>query len=435
MTIGRDGAADGAGRRPDRPRAAVVGAGVAGLTAAYLLQRAYDVTLYEADDRLGGHAHTHDIVGSGGRSLALDTGFLVHNTHTYPNLIRLFRELGVATRETEMSMSVSCAGCGLEYAGSRGSGGLFPAPGLAARPAYLAMLARIPFFYANARRMLAGPGGEELTLGDYLHLHRYGRYFVSHFAVPLVAAVWSCPPGEALDYPARYLFEFLDHHGMLRVARSPGWQTVAGGSRSYVERIAKQLTCAAVGVPVRAVRRLPGGVEVHDHHLGIQQFAAAVIATHPDQALRLLDRPTVAEREVLGAFRYTTSPAVLHTDTALLPRYPAARASWNYRLPGCAGTPGPVHVSYHLNRLQGLDEPEQYLVTLNPAGQVRPDRVLAEMSYSHPVYDARSVAAQRHLPGLNTPVLAYAGAYHGWGFHEDGCLAGVRAAAALGVKW
>jgi predicted NAD/FAD-binding protein len=435
MTIGRDGAAGGAGRQLDRPRVAVVGAGVAGLTAAYLLQRAYDVTLYEADDRLGGHAHTHDIPGSGGRPLALDTGFLVHNTHTYANLIRLFRELGVATRETEMSMSVSCAGCGLEYAGSRGLRGLFPVPGLAARPAYLAMLARIPFFYAGARRLLAGAGGEELTLGDYLRLHRYGRYFVSHFAVPLVAAVWSCPPGEALSYPARYLFEFLDHHGMLRMARSPGWQTVAGGSRSYVERIEKQLTRAVAGVPVRAVSRYPGGVEVHDHHLGIQQFAAAVIATHPDQALRLLDRPTVAEREVLGAFRYTASPAVLHTDAALLPRSPAARASWNYRLPGCAGTAEAVHVSYHLNRLQGLDEPEQYLVTLNPAGQVRPDRVLAEMSYSHPVYDARSVAAQRHLPGLNTPVLAYAGAYHGWGFHEDGCLAGVRAAAALGVKW
>ncbi len=435
MTIGRDGAAGGAGRQLDRPRVAVVGAGVAGLTAAYLLQRAYDVTLYEADDRLGGHAHTHDIPGSGERLLALDTGFLVHNTRTYPNLIRLFRELGVTTRETEMSMSVSCAGCGLEYAGSRGSRGLFPAPSLAARPAYLAMLARIPFFYAGARRMLTAPGGEELTLGEYLRLHRYGGYFVSHFVVPLVAAVWSCPPGEALNYPARYLFEFLDHHGMLRMARSPGWQTVAGGSRSYVERIAKQLTRAAVGVPVRAVSRVPGGVEVHDHHLGIQQFTAAVIATHPDQALRLLDRPTVAEREVLGAFRYTTSSAVLHTDATLLPRAAAARASWNYRLPGCAGAAEQVHVSYHLNRLQGLDEPEQYLVTLNPAGQVRPDRILAEMSYGHPIYDPRSVAAQGRLPGLNTRVLAYAGAYHGWGFHEDGCLAGVRAAAALGVTW
>jgi predicted NAD/FAD-binding protein len=409
---------------------------VAGLTAAYLLQQAYDVTLYEADDRLGGHAHTHDVLGSGGRLLALDTGFLVHNTRTYPNLLRLFGELGVTTRETEMSMSVSCAGCGLEYAGSRGARGLFPAPGTLARPAYLAMLARIPSFYADAQRLLAGPGDAALSLGEFLRNRRYRRYFVHHFVVPLVAAVWSCPPADALNYPARYLFEFLDHHGMLRLTRSPGWQTVSGGSRCYVEQIAKRLTTVVTGVPVRAITRSPGGVAVHDHQLGAREFAAAVIATHPGQALRLLDRPTRAEREVLGAFRYTLSTAVLHTDAALLPRAPGARASWNYRMGGCLDNADDVHVSYHLNRLQRLDEAQEYLVTLNPAaGQVRPERVLADMTYGHPVYDARSVAAQRHLPGLNTRVLAYAGAYHGWGFHEDGCLAGIRAAAALGVTW
>jgi predicted NAD/FAD-binding protein len=433
MTMGRDRAAGGAG---DRPQAAVVGSGVAGLTAAYLLQQAYDVTLYEADDRLGGHAHTHDVPGSGGRLLALDTGFLVHNARTYPNLLRLFGELGVATRETEMSMSVSCAGCGLEYAGSRGARALFPAPGALARPAYLAMLARIPSFYADARRLLADPGDAALSLGEFLRNRRYRRYFTRHFIVPLVAAVWSCPPADALNYPARYLFEFLDHHGMLRLARSPGWQTVAGGSRCYVEQIAKRLTTVATGVPVRAITRSPGGVAVHDHHLGTRRFDAAVIATHPDQALRLLERPTRAEREVLGAFRYTLSTAMLHTDAAVLPRSPAARASWNYRMGDCPDSAEDVHVSYHLNRLQRLDETQEYLVTLNPgAAQVRPERVLAEMTYGHPVYDARSVAAQRRLPGLNTPMLAYAGAYHGWGFHEDGCLAGVRAAAALGVTW
>jgi predicted NAD/FAD-binding protein len=433
MTIGRDGTAGGTGHRP---RVAVVGSGVAGLTAAYLLQRAYDVTLYEADDRLGGHAHTHDIPGTGGRMLALDTGFLVHNTRTYPNLLRLFGELGVATRETEMSMSVSCAGCGLEYAGSRGTRGLFPGPGAAIRPAYLAMLARIPAFYRDARRLLSAPDDAAITLGEFLRNRRYQRYLVHHFAVPLVAAVWSCPPADALNYPARYLFEFLGHHGMLRLARSPGWRTVDGGSRCYVEQIAKRLTTVTTGMPVRAITRFPGGVAVHDHHLGARVFAAAVIATHPDQALRLLDQPSRAEREVLGAFRYTLSSAVLHTDDALLPSYPAARASWNYRMSSCSDNAEDVHVSYHLNRLQGLDEAAEYLVTLNPApGQVRPERVLAEMAYGHPVHDARSVAAQRRLPALNTPVLAYAGAYHGWGFHEDGCLAGVRAAAALGVDW
>ena len=275
----------------------------AGLTAAYLLQRAYDVTLYEADDRLGGHAHTHDIA-TDGRMLALDTGFIVHNARSYPNLVRLFGELGVATRDTEMSMSVSCAECGLEYAGSRGPLGLFPATTPLVRPEYLAVLASVPFFYRDARRLLASPGGEELSLGEFLRLGGYRRYFVGHFVIPLVAAVWSCPPAQALNYPARYLFEFLDHHGMLRVARSPRWRTVAGGSRSYVDRIAKHLTRVATGVPVRAIRRVPGGVEVHDHHLGVRRFAAAVIATHPDQALRLLDSPTREERDVLGAFRY-----------------------------------------------------------------------------------------------------------------------------------
>jgi len=243
--------------RSGRPQVAVVGAGVAGLTAAYLLQRRYDVTLYEAQDRLGGHAHTHDIATGDGRLLALDSGFLVHNTRTYPNLIRLFAELGVTTQDTEMSMSVRCEGCGLEYAASRGPLGLFPALPTAARPEYLGALATVPGFYRDARRLLRSPGPGPLSLGEFLRHGGYRHYFVSHFVIPLVAAVWSCPPAEALAYPARYLFEFLDHHGMLRVTRSPGWRTVTGGSRTYVERIAKQLTTVAAGVPVRAIRRMP----------------------------------------------------------------------------------------------------------------------------------------------------------------------------------
>jgi len=422
-------------RRPNRPQVAVIGAGVAGLTAAYLLQRAYDVTLYEAQDRLGGHAHTHDIATADGRLLALDSGFLVHNTRTYPNLIRLFGELGVVTQDTEMSMSVRCEGCGLEYAGSLGPLGLFPTAGSVTRPEYLAALAAVPGFYQNARRLLASPGPEPVSLGEFLRQGGYRRYFVTHFVIPLVAAVWSCPPAEALAYPARYLFEFLDHHGMLRVARAPGWRTVTGGSRSYVERIAKQLTTIAAGVPVRAIRRVASGVDVHDDDGGTRHFARAVIATHPDEVLRLLDSPTQAEREVLGAFRYTSSHVVLHTDATVLPRARAARASWNYLLQDCSATAASVRVSYHLNRLQGLDEPTDYLVTLNAVDRVRPLRVLARMTYSHLVYDQRSVAAQARLAELNTPTFAYAGAYHGWGFHEDGCRSGIEAARALGVDW
>jgi uncharacterized protein len=419
-----------------RPQAAVVGAGVAGLTAAYLLQRAYDVTLYEADDRLGGHAHTHDIATGDGRLATLDTGFIVHNSRAYPCLLRLFGELGVATRDTEMSISVRCGGCGLEYAGARGPLGLFPATGSLARPEYLAMLAAIPVFYTSARRLLGAPGQDALTFGEFLAHGRYRPYFVRHFAVPLVSAVWSCPPAEALTYPARYLFEFLGHHGMLSVARASGWRTVVGGSRAYVERIAKQLTSVRSGVPVRAIRRVPGGVDIHAGGGRAQRFSRAVVATHPDQALRLLAAPTRAERELLGAFRYTSSQVVLHTDIRLLPTAPAVRASWNYLLPGCQGPAGQqVTVSYHLNRLMGLGEEADYLVTLNDAGRVRPDRVLARMTYGHPVYTVESVAAQQRLASLNTPVIAYAGAYHGWGFHEDGCRSGAQAARSLGVAW
>jgi len=263
----------------------------------------------------------------------------------------------------------------------------------------------------------------------------YRPYFVRHFAVPLVSAVWSCPPADALDYPARYLFEFLAHHGMLSVARSAGWRTVVGGSREYVERIAKQLTSVRTGVQVRAIRRVPGGVDIHAGEGRAERFSRVVVSTHPDQALRLLDRPTRAEREVLGAFRYTHSQVLLHTDARLLPSAPGARASWNYLLPGCRGAAGPVTVSYHLNRLMDLAEEADYLVTLNDAGRVRPDRVLARMTYGHPVYTAESVAAQQRLAGLNTPVIAYAGAYHGWGFHEDGCRSGAQAARSLGVAW
>jgi predicted NAD/FAD-binding protein len=437
MAISRTGASPARTARSaaDRPQAAVVGAGVAGLTAAYVLQQAYDVTLYEADDRLGGHAHTHDIAAADGRMLALDTGFLVHNERTYPNLVRLFAELGVATRDTEMSLSVRCEGCGLEYAGSRGPLGLFPTAGSLVRPAYLGMLAAVPSFYRDARRLLGSLDRDAPTLGDFLRAGGYRPYFVGHFVVPLVAAVWSCSPGDALNYPARYLFEFLANHGMLSVTGAPSWRTVIGGSRSYVDQIAKQLTSVQVGVPVRAISRAPGGVDIHDGDGGTRRFSRAVVATHPDQALRLLDSPTSAEREVLGAFRYTSSEVVLHTDAGLLPRAPAARASWNYLLRGCADGAANVHVSYHLNRLQGLDEATDYLVTLNAAGRVRPGFVVEKMTYAHPLYTPESVVAQRRLPGLNTPALAFAGAYHGWGFHEDGCRSGIEAASALGVGW
>ncbi|MFI9193273.1 NAD(P)/FAD-dependent oxidoreductase [Streptomyces californicus] len=422
-----------AGRR----RTAVVGAGVAGLTAAHVLRDAHEVTLYEADDRVGGHAHTHELDASDGRVHSVDSGFIVHNRRTYPNLLRLFDELGVVTQESEMSMSVRCEGCGLEYAGARGPSGLFAQPRSALRGPYLRMLADVPRFHRAARALLALPegGASEMTLGEFARRGRFSPYFRAHFLTPVVSAVWSCDPVTALSYPARYLFRFLDHHGMLSIGGSPVWRTVTGGSRSYVDLVVKQLSAVHTATPVRAVARHPDGVTITTRDGTTASYDSVVIATHPDQALRLLADPTDAERTVLGAFRYSRNPTLLHTDTTLLPRARGARASWNYLMPSCAADADHVTVSYDMNRLQRLDAPDSFVVTLNGSDRVDPASVRARMVYEHPVYTPESVAAQARLPALTGPVTAYAGAYHGWGFHEDGCRSGVEAAAALGVAW
>ena len=341
-------------------RIAVIGGGISGLTAAYILSQSNHVTLYEADARLGGHANTHLVVPPAGPPVGVDTGFIVYNERTYPLLTRLFAELEVATQPSDMSMSVRCAGCGLQYAGRRGLAGL--AAGLPrGRGRYLRMLGEVPRFHREARRLLA-TADEDRPLRDFLRTNGFSWYFTAHFAILLVAAVWSCPPGTALRYPARYLFAFLANHGMLSVSGSPPWRTVTGGSRGYVERVAKRLPDIRLATPVRAVRRHPDRAEVRDAAGETQAFDAAVIATHPDQALRLLDPPTRAEREVLGAFTYTPNPALLHTDATVLPARPGVRASWNYELSGCA--PARPRISYHLNRLQDLPAGQDYLVTL-----------------------------------------------------------------------
>jgi predicted NAD/FAD-binding protein len=419
---------------------AVVGAGVAGLTAAYVLQRECDVTLYEAEPRLGGHAHTHDVLTDDGRVVPIDSGFIVHNLSTYPTLLRLFRELEVETQPTDMSMSVRCDGCGLEYAGAKGISGIFAQAANATNPRFLRMLVEVKRFHRAAHRLLARgddprrDDGSLLTLGDFLAAGGYSPYFRHHFMVPLISCVWSCAPQTALLYPARSLFTFLDHHGALSVTGSPEWRTVVGGSRSYVERAAKELTATQLSTPVRVVQRTSTGIEIHADD-DLRAFDAAVVATHADDALRLLAAPTAIERATLGAFASSVNETVLHTDGRLLPRHPRARASWNYLLDHCASNADEVHVSYDMNRLHRLDEARHHVVTLNPGARVDDDLVLARMRYAHPVYTAASVEAQAALPNLSGDRLAFAGAYHGWGFHEDGCLSGVRAAAALGVEW
>ncbi|MGH3435584.1 MAG: NAD(P)/FAD-dependent oxidoreductase [Sciscionella sp.] len=418
-----------------RERVAVIGSGVSGLTAAYLLQRRYDVLLFEADDRPGGHAHTHDVSTSDGANLRVDTGFIVHNERTYPNLLRLFGELGVRTQPSEMSMSVRCDGCGLEYAGGKGVAGLRAQPRALLRPAYLRMLSELPRFHRDARRMLANPQRAEMTLSEFVKAGGYSRYFVDHLLLPLVSAVWSSDPATSGRYPARYLFAFLQHHGMLSIAGAPPWRTVTGGSRSYVQRAVKELTAVHLATPVRSIRRHPDGVEVRDDGDQPHHVERVVIATHADQALRLLADPTGPERRTLGAFRYSRNETWLHRDTGVLPVADGARASWNYRKPGCRSEPGSVLVSYDMSRLMRLPGPDAHLVTLNATGDIDPATVIARMTYEHPIYTADSVGAQRALPRLNDAVTAYAGAYHGWGFHEDGCVSGVRAAEGFGSGW
>ncbi len=423
-------------RQPHRTRRriAVIGSGVAGLTAAYILQAETDVTLFEADERLGGHADTHDVPVSDGRVLGIDTGFIVHNERTYPLLRRLFGELGIATRDSEMSMSVACAGCGLEYAGGRGLSGLVPSPRTVTNVRYLRMLGEVVRFHRLAMELLESQD-DELTVREFLRAGAFTPYFVAHFMTPLVAAVWSTAPTRTGDYPARYLFLFLANHGALSIKGAPVWQTVVGGSARYVERVAKGLSSVQTSTPIRSLARVGGGVEIRDDADTVSWFDGAVVATHPDQALRLLASATAAERQVLGAIGYTTNPALLHTDASVLPRSRRAQASWNYLLPDCDATPTSVHMSYNMNRLQGLGTDETYVVTLNDTGRIDPSTVVDRMVYAHPVYTTASVGAQHRLPELNDGTLAFAGAYHGWGFHEDGCRAGVAAAASLGVTW
>jgi len=395
-------------------RIAVVGSGVSGLGAAYLLAQAHDVHVFERDGRAGGHANT--VVHDG---LALDTGFLVHNERNYPLLGRLFRELGVATHESDMSFSVSCSGCGLEYSGRRP----FAQPTNMARPGFVGLLWEIGRWLRTAR-----PGDETQSLAEYLDEHGYSPGFRRHFLVPLTSALWSTAPGRALEFPAAYAIRFFDNHGMLGVGRFR-WRTVSGGSRRYVDSIAERLgDRLRLGSGVRSVRRTPDGVELRVGD-AVERFDHVVLATHADQALGLLEDPTSHERRVLGGFAYTTNDAVLHTDSSYLPRTSQARASWNYRL----GDDGQPTITYHLNRLQALTAERDYCLTLNE--QVPEEHVLERFTYEHPLFTVETLRAQAELPLLDRGRTHYAGAYFGNGFHEDGLASGVAAARALGVEW
>lgn len=422
--------------RSGRPTVAIIGSGVSGLTAAYLLRRTHDVSLFEAENRLGGHAHTHVLINSDGAPIRVDSGFIVHNDKTYPLLRKLFEELEIETHPTEMSMGIHCEECGLEYVGGRGLAGILAQPSRIFDRKFWSLLMQVRRFHRRAPAFMHTRDDDDLTTyGEFLAREGFSEHFISHYAIPVVSCVWSSGSEGTMQYPAKYLFRFLDQHGLLRISGSPQWYTVVGGSSTYVRKLASLLPDVRLAEAITGIRRSSDGVEVHDIHGGISHFDRVVIATHPDQALRLLLDATDDELAILSAFEYTPNETVLHTDPTLLSSNESARASWNYRMRFCSSIDAPPVVTYWMNRLQGLDTEREYLVTLNATQRIDPNEVLAIMDYRHPMYTAQSVAAQWKLPTLADDRTVYAGAYHGWGFHEDGCRSGVLAAEHFGVKW
>ncbi|MGA9714798.1 MAG: FAD-dependent oxidoreductase [Aeromicrobium sp.] len=416
---------------------AVIGSGVSGLTAAYILrQQNFDVTVFEADDRFGGHAHTHTIEDADATH-RVDSGFIVHNDRTYPQLRRLFAELDVDVHATEMSMSISCEGCGLEFAGGRGGKGIFAQKRRLFDPRFIRMLLGVKRFGRLAQELLDSPesADEPQTYGDFLQQHGFDDYFLSHYAIPVVSCVWSSGHETALQYPARYLFTFLKHHGFLSIKGSPQWFTVLGGSHSYIDKVTASIGDVRASTAIRQVTRTADGVELIDVAGQMHHADAVIIATHADDALALLTDPTDDERRVLGSFEYSQNETVLHRDDSVLPRATEARSAWNYRMGSCEERNDLTAVTYWMNRLQGIESERPFLVTLNASERIDPDTVHATMQYTHPIYTPTSVAAQSELKTLSSATTVYAGAYHGWGFHEDGCRSGVDAAAALGAAW
>jgi uncharacterized protein len=409
-------------------RIAIIGSGIAGLTAARTLCAEHEVTVYEAADYIGGHTNTVDVELEG-RRWAVDTGFIVFNDWTYPNFIALMNEIGVASQPSDMGFSVHCDRTGLEYSGGS-LNQLFAQRSNLARPGFWRMIADILRFNRESPRLLESQD-DTLTLGDYLAQERYSARFSRHYIVPMGAAIWSTDPKTMLRFPARYFVEFFANHGLLSINDRPQWRVIKGGSRSYIAPLTAPFADRILlNAPVSRVVRHEYGVELtlRDGHRA--QHDAVVFACHSDQALAMLADPSQAEREVLGAIPYQPNLAVLHTDERLLPRNRKAWAAWNYHVP--AAEAEAVSVTYNMNILQTLDAQAQFLVTLNPAVAIDPDKILRKFVYQHPVYTPRGVSAQRELPGIMGQRRSfYCGAWCGYGFHEDGVKSGLAAAAAV----
>ncbi|MBH3405093.1 FAD-dependent oxidoreductase [Pseudomonas glycinae] len=409
---------------------AIVGSGIAGLTCAYLLARRHDITVFEADARIGGHTHTVPVTVDG-REYAVDTGFIVFNDWTYPNFIRLLGQLGVTFKPTEMSFSVNDPDTGLEYNGNN-LNSLFAQRSNLLSPGFWGMLRDILRFNKEARRDLAEQRiTADTTLDDYLKAGAYGERFILHYIVPMGAAIWSMPMAEMLNFPLQFFVRFFENHGLLSVSNRPQWQVIEGGSSAYIaplsasfkERI--RLNC-----PVGRIDRDAHGVVIHSP-AGIERFDKVVLACHSDQALRLLGSPDDKERQILGALPYADNEVVLHTDTRLLPTRKRAWASWNYRLGGAGHTRAAV--TYDMNILQGIQSDTTFCVSLNQSAGITPSKVLARFTYAHPQFSLAAVAAQQRWAEIDgAQHTHYCGAYWANGFHEDGVVSALRVAAAFG---
>ena len=409
-------------------RLAIVGTGIAGLAAAHRLHPSHDITVFEAGAHIGGHTHTHDIE-LGGRHWAIDTGFIVFNDWTYPNFIALMNELGVESQPSSMSFSVRCEKTGLEYNGTT-LNTLFAQRRNLFSPSFHRMIRDILRFNREAPGFLDS-GDDTTRLGNYLTANRYRQEFRDHYIIPMGAAIWSAAPGDMLDFPARYFIRFFHNHGMLSVDDRPQWRVIRGGSRCYVEPLTAPFRERIhLNTPVMRIIRDEKGVTVQTATGSEARFDAVVLACHSDQALAMLDEPSHVEREILGAIPYQENETILHTDASVLPRAKRAWAAWNYHIPREARDR--VAVTYDMNILQGLEAPETFCVTLNYRDRIDPDRILKRLTYHHPAYTPAGIAAQsRHaeISGINRTY--YAGAYWGFGFHEDGVKSGLRVAKQI----